>query len=69
MLAVFTFVALWHDINLKLLVWGWLVVLFRTSRDIGNDGVPKEEVGEQADGVQVDLWDWCGGQYPDDDGC
>jgi protein-cysteine N-palmitoyltransferase HHAT len=28
MLAVFTFVALWHDINLRLLMWGWLVVLF-----------------------------------------
>jgi len=27
-LAVFTFVALWHDINLKLLIWGWLVTLF-----------------------------------------
>ncbi|WPG98129.1 glycerol uptake protein 1 [Acrodontium crateriforme] len=27
-LSVFTFVALWHDINLRLLVWGWLVVLF-----------------------------------------
>jgi D-alanyl-lipoteichoic acid acyltransferase DltB (MBOAT superfamily) len=27
-LAVFTFVALWHDINLKLLMWGWLVTLF-----------------------------------------
>ncbi|KAI7618385.1 glycerol:H+ symporter-like protein [Hortaea werneckii] len=26
--AVFTFVALWHDINLRLLIWGWLVVLF-----------------------------------------
>ncbi|KAI9834994.1 MAG: hypothetical protein M1819_002717 [Sarea resinae] len=26
--AVFTFVALWHDINLKLLIWGWLVILF-----------------------------------------
>ncbi|KAI0473878.1 MBOAT-domain-containing protein [Xylariaceae sp. FL0804] len=25
---VFTFVALWHDIQLRLLVWGWLVVLF-----------------------------------------
>ncbi|KAJ5037514.1 uncharacterized protein L3040_007688 [Drepanopeziza brunnea f. sp. 'multigermtubi'] len=25
---VFTFVALWHDISLNLLVWGWLVVLF-----------------------------------------
>lgn len=26
--CVFTFVALWHDINLHLLIWGWLVVLF-----------------------------------------
>jgi protein-cysteine N-palmitoyltransferase HHAT len=28
MLAVFTFVALWHDINLHLLAWGWLITLF-----------------------------------------
>ena len=28
MILVFTFVALWHDINLKLLMWGWIVVLF-----------------------------------------
>lgn len=27
-LAVFLFVAIWHDIEFKLLVWGWLVVLF-----------------------------------------
>nr|OQO31728.1 hypothetical protein B0A51_01076 [Rachicladosporium sp. CCFEE 5018] len=27
-LAVFTFVALWHDINLRLLAWGWLISLF-----------------------------------------
>lgn len=26
--AVFTFVALWHDIKMHLLIWGWLVVLF-----------------------------------------
>lgn len=25
---VFTFVALWHDIKLNLLIWGWLVVFF-----------------------------------------
>ncbi|KAH6656950.1 putative glycerol: H+ symporter [Truncatella angustata] len=24
----FTFVAMWHDIQLRLLIWGWLVVLF-----------------------------------------
>ncbi|KAI4167631.1 MAG: hypothetical protein LQ343_007049, partial [Gyalolechia ehrenbergii] len=28
MLAVFTFVALWHDIQLRLLIWGWLITLF-----------------------------------------
>ena len=28
MLTVFTFVALWHDIQLKLLIWGWLITLF-----------------------------------------
>ncbi|KAK2750589.1 glycerol transporter [Myotisia sp. PD_48] len=27
-LAVFTFVALWHDINLQLLMWGWLITFF-----------------------------------------
>lgn len=27
-LIIFTFVALWHDIELKLLAWGWLIVLF-----------------------------------------
>ena len=25
---VFTFVAVWHDVELRLLVWGWLIVLF-----------------------------------------
>jgi D-alanyl-lipoteichoic acid acyltransferase DltB (MBOAT superfamily) len=27
-ITVFTFVALWHDIKLDLLIWGWLIVLF-----------------------------------------
>ncbi|ODQ66332.1 MBOAT-domain-containing protein [Nadsonia fulvescens var. elongata DSM 6958] len=27
-LVVFMFVALWHDIQLRLLIWGWLIVLF-----------------------------------------
>ncbi|KAI2616046.1 MBOAT-domain-containing protein [Hypoxylon sp. NC1633] len=25
---VFTFVAMWHDIQLRLLIWGWLIVFF-----------------------------------------
>ncbi|KAK9450771.1 MBOAT, membrane-bound O-acyltransferase family-domain-containing protein [Limtongia smithiae] len=28
MLLVFTFVAFWHDIQLRLLAWGWLITLF-----------------------------------------
>ncbi|KAM7222550.1 glycerol uptake protein 1 [Rhypophila decipiens] len=27
-LTVFTFVALWHDIKMRLLIWGWLIVFF-----------------------------------------
>lgn len=27
-LAVFSFVAIWHDIELRLLLWGWLIVVF-----------------------------------------
>ncbi|KAK3383695.1 MBOAT, membrane-bound O-acyltransferase family-domain-containing protein [Lasiosphaeria ovina] len=27
-LMVFTFVAMWHDIKLNLLIWGWLIVFF-----------------------------------------
>lgn len=27
-LLVFTFVALWHDLSLKLLTWGWLITAF-----------------------------------------
>lgn len=25
---IFTFVAIWHDRDMKLLAWGWLIVLF-----------------------------------------
>ncbi|RAH42440.1 putative glycerol:H+ symporter (Gup1) [Aspergillus brunneoviolaceus CBS 621.78] len=34
-LIVFTFVALWHDINLRLLMWGWLITLFVLPEVIG----------------------------------
>ncbi|KAI0170652.1 MBOAT, membrane-bound O-acyltransferase family-domain-containing protein [Pestalotiopsis sp. NC0098] len=27
-ILTFTFVALWHDIKLRLLIWGWLIVVF-----------------------------------------
>jgi len=26
--VVFTFVALWHEVAIRLLVWGWLISLF-----------------------------------------
>ncbi|KAJ5081604.1 Glycerol uptake protein 1 [Penicillium alfredii] len=35
-LLVFTFVALWHDINLRLLMWGWLITLFVLPEVLGN---------------------------------
>lgn len=43
MLAVFTFVALWHDINLKLLMWGWLVVLFVLPEVLAMMAFPKKK--------------------------
>lgn len=41
-IAVFTFVALWHDINLNLLIWGWLIVLFMLPEVIGGLLFPKK---------------------------
>jgi len=43
-LAVFTFVAVWHDISLKLLVWGWLVVLFILPEVIARLVMPPKKV-------------------------
>ncbi|KAJ6160969.1 Glycerol uptake protein 1 [Penicillium chermesinum] len=34
-LLVFTFVALWHDINLRLLIWGWLITFFVVPEILG----------------------------------
>jgi D-alanyl-lipoteichoic acid acyltransferase DltB (MBOAT superfamily) len=39
--AVFTFVALWHDISLNLLVWGWLVVFFMLPEVLAGYAFPK----------------------------
>jgi len=43
MLCVFTFVALWHDINLRLLVWGWLVVFFVLPEVLATLAFPKRK--------------------------
>jgi D-alanyl-lipoteichoic acid acyltransferase DltB (MBOAT superfamily) len=40
---VFTFVALWHDISLNLLIWGWLIVLFMLPEMIGGVLFPKRK--------------------------
>ncbi|QSZ29376.1 hypothetical protein DSL72_003890 [Monilinia vaccinii-corymbosi] len=42
-LVVFTFVALWHDISLNLLVWGWLIVLFMLPEVIAGMIFPRKK--------------------------
>jgi D-alanyl-lipoteichoic acid acyltransferase DltB (MBOAT superfamily) len=39
-LLIFTFVALWHDIRLRLLIWGWLVVFFMLPEVLGRMAFP-----------------------------
>lgn len=43
-LGVFTFVALWHDLRLRLLVWGWAITLFVMPEMIGRQLVPSSKV-------------------------
>lgn len=40
---VFTFVALWHDISLNLLIWGWLIVFFMLPEVIAGMIFPKRK--------------------------
>lgn len=42
-LMVFTFVALWHDIQLRMLIWGWLIVLFMLPEWTGAYLFPKRK--------------------------
>ena len=42
-LAVFTFVALWHDIQLRLLMWGWLISLFALPEVLAHMIFPKHK--------------------------
>ncbi|KAG0254143.1 glycerol transporter [Mortierella polycephala] len=42
---VFTFVAVWHDINLRLLAWGWLISLFILPEIIAGRIFPKQKWG------------------------
>lgn len=43
-LLVFTFVALWHDLSLRLLAWGWLVSLFILPEIVAGWVLPTEKV-------------------------
>ena len=43
-IVVFTFVALWHDLSLKLLTWGWAVSLFILPELLIKRLVPYEKV-------------------------
>lgn len=38
---VFMFVALWHDIKLNLLIWGWLIVLFMLPEILARQMFPR----------------------------
>ncbi|KAH7029638.1 putative glycerol: H+ symporter [Microdochium trichocladiopsis] len=42
-MLVFTFVALWHDIQLRLLIWGWLVVFFMMPEMMAGALFPKRK--------------------------
>jgi D-alanyl-lipoteichoic acid acyltransferase DltB (MBOAT superfamily) len=51
-LAVFTFVAFWHDISLKLLAWGWLVTLFILPEVLARIAMPAKKVHHKG------MWTW-----------
>jgi len=53
MLAVFTFVALWHDINLQLLLWGWLIVFFVLPEVLATIAFPRSKWKNQPTAYRV----------------
>ena len=52
-LAVFTFVALWHDINLRLLMWGWLITLFVLPEIFANLAFPAKKWKDRPDAYRI----------------
>ncbi|KAJ1026894.1 hypothetical protein NDA16_002188 [Ustilago loliicola] len=46
-LLVFTFVALWHDLSLKLLAWGWLITFFIVPEVVARKVLPYKEYGDR----------------------
>lgn len=62
-LVIFSFVAVWHDIQLHLLFWGWLVVLFILPEVGATMVVPRSKYGDKpfyrhlcALGAVVNIW-------------
>ena len=53
LLAVFTFVALWHDIQLRLLVWGWLISLFVLPETLARFLFPKQKWNDHKEVYRV----------------
>lgn len=53
LLAVFTFVAIWHDINLQLLTWGWLATFFILPEIIGSLAFPPSKWKSRPDAYRV----------------
>lgn len=47
LLVVFTFVALWHDINLTLLMWSWLITLFVLPEAVAEYLFPRKKWSDQ----------------------
>lgn len=46
-LLVFTFVALWHDLSLKLLAWGWLITFFIVPEIVARKLCPYSQYGDR----------------------
>lgn len=62
-LLVFAFVALWHDIELRLFVWGFLIVLFVMPEIVARSVVPYKTYGHKpwyrfaaGVGAVVNIW-------------
>ena len=53
LLAVFTFVAMWHDIQLKLLVWGWLISLFVLPETVAGFLFPKQKWKDHKEAYRI----------------
>lgn len=52
-IAVFSFVAVWHDINLRLLIWGWLIVIFILPEILATVAFPKRKWKDQRTSYRI----------------